>query len=339
MKPESVKSILRSYLRERQHSSSYNDFHGFSSAPSKHRLVAQGLTLESGKPFHCAGKIVDDLEVFAPQSAGLLQDERNDLVVMQFQSADLPWDEHNVPLEPQLDELAIGVGRRLSQMSDEFDLNLIVPLNNLASSSGNGCIQFKERIIRVPATCDHVQIPIIRTRAEDSVVNATWRTCDKSAKAGLHYVNSEGNISFGQGDEEKTIEVEIIRDQERRTDIHFAVELFDSEGTFNTLTVYIIDDSRLYPEEKQCIKNIFSCARNSSISEIVTCLRDKVTHNTFKAALQCLCSNADTIPKELALGAELLRLTMPHAPLSTLTNVLCGYFSYLPELEDIAHLF
>ncbi|GBO34285.1 hypothetical protein AVEN_218595-2-1, partial [Araneus ventricosus] len=104
-------------------------------------------------------------------------------------------------------------------------------------------VQFKKHIIHVPPTCDRVQIPIIRTSAADSVVNATWRTCDKSAKAGLHYVNSQGSISFGQDDEEKSIEVLIIRDQDRRNDIHFAVELYDTEGAFNTLMIYIRDDS------------------------------------------------------------------------------------------------
>ncbi|CAL1298957.1 unnamed protein product [Larinioides sclopetarius] len=261
--------------------------------------------------------------------------------VIQLHSAGFPWNEHNVPLEPQLNELAIRTGRWLSQMSDEFDLNHIVPVNNHIFANGNRCIQFKECIICVPATCDLVQIPITRTRATGNVVNATWRTCDKSAKAGLHYVNSQGIISFAQDDEEQTIEVKIIRDLDRRNDLNFTVELYDDEGIFNTLTVYIVDYSSLQPEEQQCIKNIFSRTRNISIPEIATCLREKVTCNTFKAALRCLCNNADTIPKELALGAELFRLTTQHRPVhvTLLTNAFCEYFSYLPELEDIVHLF
>ncbi|GBN36461.1 hypothetical protein AVEN_116493-1, partial [Araneus ventricosus] len=76
------------------------------------------------------------------------------------------------------------------------------------------------------------------------------------------------------------------------------------------------------------------------VSEVVTRLSDNVTHNTFKAALLCLSSCADSIPdKELALGAELFRLTIPHARFSLLTNVFCEFFSYLPELEDLTSMF
>ncbi|GFY75008.1 calx-beta domain-containing protein [Trichonephila inaurata madagascariensis] len=107
---------------------------------------------------------------------------------------------------------------------------------------------------------------------------------------------------------------------------------------YTGMIIYIVDHSKLYEDEKQIIENIFSY-NNTSISEVFTCMRDKVTNNTFKAALQRLCSNADSIPQELYLGSELLRLTLPHANYSTLRSVLCDFFSYLPELEDITVLF
>ncbi|XP_055953233.1 uncharacterized protein LOC129988960 isoform X2 [Argiope bruennichi] len=224
-----------------------------------------------------------------------------------------------VPVEPQVEMLAVGIGRRLREIANIFDLNAAI---NQASGIGNR-VQFKEHTIRVPSTCDCIQIPIVRTGALDGIVNVGWTTHDKSAKAGIHYVNSQGNISFAQSEEEKTIEVEMIEDREEKKDICFTVELFDARGTFNTVTVYIVDDSNLYAEEKYFIKNIFSCADNIPISEIVTRLVDNVvTPNTFKAALQCVCSNADSISKEFALASELFRLAVQHTPSNVLTKTL-----------------
>ncbi|KAF8771746.1 hypothetical protein HNY73_019123 [Argiope bruennichi] len=295
MKPEEIKCILRSYLKEKEHSSAYDDIDGFSYAPPEHM---------------------------------------SDLMYMEFQPANLPLDELNAPLEHELEVIAVGIGRQLSEMSDEFELDHAEAINNQTPANG---IQFREHIIRVPPNNEFIQIPVVRDGSANGEVKVEWRTCDRSAKAGLHYVNSQGNISFAEGEEEKTIEIKLIKDQEKKTDICFAVELIDDRRTFNTLMIYI-DDSKLYPEEQRIIENIFS-ARHISLSEIVSRLSDKVTHNTFKAALQCLCSNAETIPKELALASELLRLTLPHARLSTLTNVFFEFFSGLPDLEEVAALF
>ncbi|CAL1298954.1 unnamed protein product [Larinioides sclopetarius] len=260
----------------------------------------------------------------------------NDLLFMHPHSPGLPLDVLNVQLPPEEESQAIAFGRQLSEMSDEFESDHTNACRSRSNSTDERkIVQFKKHIIHVPTTCALVQIPIIRTRAADRVVNARWRTCDKSAKAGLHYVKSEGSISLAQDEEEKTIEIAIIRNLDR-SDIHFAVELFDAEGTFNTLVIYIRDDSNLYPEEKQIVQNIFNCGHRISVSEIVTRLSDKVTPNTFKAALLCLSSCADSMPtKELALGAELLNQTTPYASLRTLTSVFCDFFSYLPELEDL----
>ncbi|KAF8771749.1 hypothetical protein HNY73_019124 [Argiope bruennichi] len=250
MKPESIKFVLKTYLKERENALRYNHVTSYLSEPPE----------------------------YMP-----------DLLIMEPQAASLALDELNVPVEPQVEMLAVGIGRRLREIANGFDLNAAI---NQASGIGNR-VQFKEHSIRVPSTCDCIQIPIVRTGALDGIVNVGWTTHDKSAKAGIHYVNSQGNISFAQSEEKKTIEVEMIEDREEKKDICFTVELFDARGTFNTVTVYIVDDSNLYAEEKYFIKNIFSCADNIPISEIVTRLVDNVvTPNTFKAALQCTHSTA-----------------------------------------------
>ncbi|GFS78323.1 calx-beta domain-containing protein [Nephila pilipes] len=313
MKPESIKSILHFYLQEKSCSDDIDGSFDF-----------------------CDFGIMSG-EAIAQCGGGF-----NDLYHME---ADVPssfhqYEEHYEPLDPEREAIAQGIGRQLRQLSIEFDSDHAEAIRNQLPTIGTKSIQFKERFVHVSPSCGSIKIPVILTGSSDEMAQIAWRTYDKTAKSDIHYIGSQGNINFTKGDVEKIIEIK-IRNQEE-TDVCFAVELYHPQDTnighSNPVTVYIVDHSKLYDDEKQVVRNIFS-SNNISISNVLACMRDKVTNNTFKAALQRLCSTADTIPQELYLGSELLRLTLPHARFSTLNNVLCDFFSYLPEMEDITELF
>ncbi|GFQ98077.1 calx-beta domain-containing protein [Trichonephila clavata] len=309
MKPESIKSILHFYLKEK--SSNYDDVDGFSCYAEGGRMSSEGF-LQAHSEFY-----VEDTEVAIPQ-----------------------YEEHYVPLDPENEERAFRIGRQLRHMSIEFDSDHMEAVRNPGQVNGTKSIEFKERFMHVSPSCGIIKIPVIQTGSSNGMAKIAWITEDKTAKSGIHYTGSQGSFDFTEGVEEKTIELE-IRNQ-RETDVCFAVKLYDPEGTSignsNPVIIYIVDHSKLYEDEKQVIENIFS-PNITSIPEVLTCMCDKVTNNTFKAGLQRLCSNADSIPQELYLGSELLRLTLPHANFSTLRNVFCDFFSYLPELEDITEFF
>ncbi|GIY64124.1 calx-beta domain-containing protein [Caerostris darwini] len=310
MKPETIKSILRSYLSEKQRSACYDAPDGFPRASSG---------------------------IMAGETFGDYEGRCSDLLFMAPETAHIPLEDLHVPLDADREALLQRVGRRLSEISDHFQADYAEASKNRAA--GSKTLQFKQHVIQVPLTCRSIEIPIVRSGTTDGSANVAWRTADKSAIAGFHYVGSNGSISFAEGDTEKAIKIEI---NQEGFDVCFTVELFNAEGinigSFNPLTVYIVDDSQLYADERQVIKNIFNSSRNISISNVVSCLQDKVTPNTFKAALQCVCGSADSVPMELALASELVRLTLPYARLATLTNVLCDFCIYLPELEDIVAL-
>ncbi|GIY42440.1 calx-beta domain-containing protein [Caerostris extrusa] len=292
MKPETIKSILRSYLSEKQRSTCYDAPDGFHRASSG---------------------------IMAGETFGDYEGRCSDILFMAPEAAHIPLEDLHVPLDADREALLQRIGRRLSEMSDDFQADYAEASKTHAAGS---------------KLC-------IRSGTTDGSANVAWRTADESAIAGFHYVGSNGSISFAEGDTEKTIKIEI---NQEGSDVCFTVELFNAEGinigSFNPLTVYIVDDSvKLYDDERQVIKNIFNSSRNISISNVVSCLQDKVTPNTFKAALQYVCGSADSVPMELALASELVRHTLPYARLATLTNVLCDFCIYLPELEDIVTLF
>ncbi|GFX09688.1 calx-beta domain-containing protein [Trichonephila clavipes] len=309
MKPESIKSILHFYLKEK--SSNYDDVDGLAYAEGG-RMSSEAVQEQGLFEFY-----LEDTEVAIPQH-----------------------EEPYVPLDPENEERAYRIGRQLRQMSIEFESDHMEEVRNLGQVNGTKSIEFKERFMHVSSSCGIIKIPVIQTGSSNGIARISWRTEDKTAKTGIHYTGSQGYFDFTEGVEERMIELEITN--QRETDVCFAVKLYDPEGTSighnNPVIIYIVDHSKLYEDEKLVIENIFNY-NNTSISEVFTCMRDNVTNNTFKAALQRLCSNADSIPQELYLGSELLRLTLPHANYSTLRNVLCDFFSYLPELEDITVLF
>lgn len=312
MKPESIKSILHFYLKEKSY---HDDVDGLP-------LCYADCGKMSNEGFiHCEGGF-------------------NDLYLAEAGIPVAQYEEHYEPLDPENEEIAQRIGHQLRQLSVEFDSDHAEAIRNTCHTNGTKSIEFKERFMYVSPTCGSIKIPVTWTGSSNEMAKIAWRTEDKTAKSGIHYIENQGCFYFTEGVKEKIIEIE-IKDQEE-IDVCFAVKLYNPESTLigqgNPVTIYIVDHSKLYEDEKQVIGNIFSY-HNISISEVFACMCDKVTHNTFKAALQRLCSSADSIPQELYLGTELLRLTIPHAQFSTLKNVLCDFFSYLPELEDISELF
>ncbi|KAG8179446.1 hypothetical protein JTE90_026340 [Oedothorax gibbosus] len=314
MKSESVKSLIACYLREKQSSSHYDEVDGLSLA-------------------QCS---------LAGESFGSRQNRCAEMLCVAPAAPQPVLGDYLGPLEPQEESIVRGIGRQLCEIAEEFELDHMKAIENQASALGSKMVQFKHRCMPVAPSCGHIEIPVVRMGNSGGTANVAWRTINKTAIAGAHYSSSRGDISFAEGDKEKTIEIEIIRNQ-GDSDVCFVVELFNPEGTevgaVNPLTVYITDHTNLYDDEKQVVENIINCGPNTSITNISWCLRDKVTVNTFKAALQCACSNANSIPEELALGFELLRVSLQSARFDQLTNVICNFFNHLPELEDIAQYF
>ena len=95
--------------------------------------------------------------------------------------------------------------------------------------------------------CQNAAVPVIRTRSTKGRSTVWYRTRDITAKAGVDYKASEGELEFCNGETEKTIEVPIIENQcyieEGRT---FGLDLFDpSDGTkmeLNACEIKIIED-------------------------------------------------------------------------------------------------
>ena len=95
--------------------------------------------------------------------------------------------------------------------------------------------------------CQNAAVPVIRTRSTKGRSTVRYRTRDITAKAGVDYRPTEGELEFCNGETEKSIEIPIIENEnfieEGRT---FGLDLFDpSDGTkmeLNACEIKIIED-------------------------------------------------------------------------------------------------
>lgn len=77
-----------------------------------------------------------------------------------------------------------------------------------------------------------ISIPVIRDeKFSDKETNVSWKTIDKTAISGTHYVGSSGEIIFNQGDTSKDIQIQILKSADAAGDLRFTVEL-NHDGLF-----------------------------------------------------------------------------------------------------------
>lgn len=77
-----------------------------------------------------------------------------------------------------------------------------------------------------------ISIPVIRDeKFSDKETNVSWKTIDKTAISGTHYVGSSGEIIFNQGETSKDIQIQILKSADAAGDLRFTVEL-NHDGLF-----------------------------------------------------------------------------------------------------------
>lgn len=102
-----------------------------------------------------------------------------------------------------------------------------------------GIIKFKEICMIKEPIEQIISIPVIRDeKFSDKETNVSWKTIDKTAISGTHYVGSSGEIIFNQGDTSKDIQIQILKSADATGDLRFTVEL-DHDGLFTPKPVTV----------------------------------------------------------------------------------------------------
>ncbi|KFM62324.1 hypothetical protein X975_20975, partial [Stegodyphus mimosarum] len=214
MKPQSIEYLLDCYVRERNSRYDVVKYGAFI-------LVVDGIRRHGPDNDRLAGETTIDLD-----------DRCNELQFMYPQMAE-PVAEpavrqpHHVPLSPEMEERTKQYARQLIAFSEEFEF--IRSSCYKTQSSDSSGIEFKDHNIFVSANSNTIKISVVRNNSEQSA-KAKWKTCDKTAKSGIHFVGSEGDVLFSEGELESIIEITLLENNDNGIDKRFQVELFDPEG-------------------------------------------------------------------------------------------------------------
>eukprot|EP00747_Dinoflagellata_sp_TGD_P075084 gnl/TRDRNA2_/TRDRNA2_158591_c0_seq1.p1 gnl/TRDRNA2_/TRDRNA2_158591_c0~~gnl/TRDRNA2_/TRDRNA2_158591_c0_seq1.p1 ORF type:complete len:914 (+),score=138.86 gnl/TRDRNA2_/TRDRNA2_158591_c0_seq1:97-2838(+) len=115
-------------------------------------------------------------------------------------------------------------------------------------------VQFAAPIYFVEEHEGHVNIDIMRLGSMVGAVTVSYWTEDGSAQAGEKYESSCGEITFEEGEWNKTIQIGIVDDEYWATTLEFKMHLGEPEGCMlgtylHTCRIKIIDDD-LFPSSK-----------------------------------------------------------------------------------------
>ncbi|XP_035217011.1 uncharacterized protein LOC118190420 isoform X2 [Stegodyphus dumicola] len=255
MKPQSIEYLLDCYVRER----------------NCHYDVVDGVRRHGPNYDSLAGETTLDLD-----------DRCNELQFMHPQSAvpvveEVMVQPNHVPLSTEMEERTKQFARQLISFSDQFEF--IHSGCSKTRSAGSSGIEFKDLNIFVSADSKVIKISVVRKDAEQST-KAKWKTCDKTAKSGIHFDASEGDVLFNEGELESIIEIALLENNDSGIDKRFQVELFDPEGNDvgkrNCVTVNICDEARKYAHFCYILLfcNFLFCTyifRNSVSISCITC--------------------------------------------------------------------
>lgn len=75
-----------------------------------------------------------------------------------------------------------------------------------------GTLQFKHTCMLVKEHCGFARIPVIRREGCDGDIKIRWFTKDGKSRCGKDYLGKEGYLKFGNGQRQKNIEIEILKD-------------------------------------------------------------------------------------------------------------------------------
>lgn len=92
-------------------------------------------------------------------------------------------------------------------------------------------VGFKTANIRVPETAGEVDIQVLRQGDSDRAVSLNYMTQDGTALAGAHYVTTSGTLDFADGEDKKTITLEILKNEEDESEKKFKIVLSSPVNT------------------------------------------------------------------------------------------------------------
>ena len=137
-----------------------------------------------------------------------------------------------------------------------FQIHLISPqisdikLGNINKTliriiSGNGTIQFDRKSYIGSENCGFVMISVVRLYGSSGEISVQWKINS--------YTNESESLTFYDGEYLKTIQIDIIDDDEYKPEETFELELFEAEGgaklgelTKTKVTIEDNDGKKLY---------------------------------------------------------------------------------------------
>lgn len=212
----------------------------------------------------------------------------------------------------------IEVGKNLVQLASKFSF----------AHPDKSIIRFEEICMVEEPKEQIISIPVIRLKSfTDKITEVSWKTCDKTAHAGSHYIGSNGQIRFDKGETKKNIEIRILDSSDEADDLRFTIELTHVGGLFDPtpITISLKKISQLYDDERQVLHNL-PHSLPFSIADIKSALDGCMNNRTFHLALTHLCSTRNAVDIQFALACELSTLCFNKLSGESVLNVLTDFF-------------
>lgn len=132
-------------------------------------------------------------------------------------------------------------------------------------------VQFAAPVYAVEETEELVNIDLLRLGNLSRVTTVRYHTLDGSAKKGMKYQQTEGKITFEEGQYIKTFSIVVVQDETWSPTLEFKVALIDPEGGIvspdgDVTRIKIIDDD-FFPSNKYKIALEKGCDEIDKISQ------------------------------------------------------------------------
>ena len=180
-------------------------------------------------------------------------------------------------------------------------------LVRILSDETASVVQFIRPAYPFLENCNYASVPVVRTRSTKGTSTVHYRTRDITAKAGIDYIAAEGVIEFGNDETEKSIEIQIVENQELLEEGRtFNVELFEpSEGTKvgrPSCAIKIIEDDD--PGRFELIRSSYMFKGGKNATTEIPVIRSMGADGQVRVPWEIVPLGENPLPPEARLSGE-----------------------------------
>ncbi|GFS78829.1 g-protein coupled receptor 98 [Nephila pilipes] len=186
-----------------------------------------------------------------------------------------------------------------------------------------GYLELESPQLRVPESAGSIQVKVMRREGRDGQIRIRYKTVSVTAQTNLDFSPIMGELIFENGEETKTLTVDIFDDTIREPSETFRIELFDpstgigvlnfrNRGSILTTEITIEDN-----DKKFCQDAMFHPIMESVAKQYDTSLKIEDTKRCdFSPIMECVVERSDIEPIEVSVRSH----TVYSVPLFAVTT-------------------